>query len=40
MSTLDFSTLSPDLMLDALFHYGFDVSSGLLQLNSFENRVC
>lgn len=40
MSTFDFSTLSPDLMLDALFHYGFDVSSGLLQLNSFENRVC
>ncbi len=35
----DFSTLTPDLILDALFHYGLDVSTGLLPLNSYENRV-
>ena len=35
----DFSTLQPDLILDALQHYGLDVSSGLLALNSYENRV-
>ncbi|CAM5183028.1 serine/threonine protein kinase [Alishewanella longhuensis] len=35
----DFSTLQPDLILDALHHYGLDVSSGLLPLNSYENRV-
>ena len=35
----DFSTLQPDLILDALYHYGLDVSTGLLALNSYENRV-
>lgn len=35
----DFSTLQPDVILDALHHYGLDVSSGLLPLNSYENRV-
>lgn len=35
----DFSTLQPELILDALHHYGLDVSSGLLALNSYENRV-
>ena len=35
----DFSTLQPDLILDALHLHGLDVSSGLLPLNSYENRV-
>lgn len=35
----DFSTLQPEFILDALNHYGLDVSSGLLALNSYENRV-
>lgn len=39
MQRFDFSTLQPDLILDALHHYGLDVSSGLLPLNSYENRV-
>lgn len=39
MSVFDFSTLQPDLILDALTHCGLDVSSGLLALNSYENRV-
>lgn len=39
MSVADFSTLQPDNILDALNTYGLDVSSGLLPLNSYENRV-
>lgn len=39
MSVFDFSTLQPDLILDALQHCQLDVSSGLLALNSYENRV-
>ncbi len=39
MTAFDFSTLQPDLILDALTQCGLDVSSGLLALNSYENRV-
>ncbi|NCP66255.1 MAG: serine/threonine protein kinase [Paraglaciecola sp.] len=39
MSTFDFSGLSPDLILDAIETVGFRVDSGLLALNSYENRV-
>jgi Ser/Thr protein kinase RdoA (MazF antagonist) len=39
MATFDFSTLSPDLIIDALEAAGFSVASGLLALNSYENRV-
>ncbi|WP_409934814.1 serine/threonine protein kinase [Rheinheimera sp. MMS21-TC3] len=39
MASFDFSTLGPDLIIDALQHIGLDVSSGLLALNSYENRV-
>jgi Ser/Thr protein kinase RdoA (MazF antagonist) len=39
VSTFDFSGLSPDLILDAIESVGFRVESGLLALNSYENRV-
>jgi Ser/Thr protein kinase RdoA (MazF antagonist) len=39
VSRFDFATLGPELILDALFQLGLDVSSGLLALNSYENRV-
>jgi Ser/Thr protein kinase RdoA (MazF antagonist) len=39
MTAFDFSTLQPDLIIDALQQLGLDVSSGLLALNSYENRV-
>ena len=39
MSVFDFSTLSPDLILDGLESIGIVVDSGLLPLNSYENRV-
>lgn len=39
MQQFDFSTLRPELILAALHHYGLDVNSGLLALNSYENRV-
>lgn len=39
MSVFDFSSLSPDLILDGLESVGFTVDSGLLALNSYENRV-
>lgn len=39
MSQFDFSTLQPDTIADALNAYGLDLSSGLLALNSYENRV-
>jgi Ser/Thr protein kinase RdoA (MazF antagonist) len=39
MSDLSFAELSPDLILDAIETVGVQVSSGLLALNSYENRV-
>ena len=39
MSVFDFTSLSPDLIIDGLESVGFDVDSGLLALNSYENRV-
>lgn len=39
MAVFDFTTLSPDLILDGLESVGFTVDSGLLALNSYENRV-
>lgn len=39
MSTFDFSGLTPDLILDAIESQGILVESGLLALNSYENRV-
>lgn len=38
-AAFDFSELTPDLILDACQHYGFYAESGLLALNSYENRV-
>lgn len=39
MSGFNFTGLTPDLVIDGLFAAGFDVASGLLPLNSYENRV-
>lgn len=39
MATFDFSGLSPDLILDAIESTSIRVESGLLALNSYENRV-
>ena len=39
MSVFDFTSLSPDLILDGLESTGLSVDSGLLPLNSYENRV-
>ncbi len=39
MSVFDFTSLSPDLIIDGLESVGFTVDSGLLALNSYENRV-
>lgn len=39
MSAFDFSSLTPDLIIDGLESVGFSVDSGLLALNSYENRV-
>ncbi len=39
MASFDFSALSPDLIIDGLESAGFTVDSGLLPLNSYENRV-
>lgn len=39
MSTFNFAELSPDLILDAIESTGLRVDSGLLALNSYENRV-
>ena len=39
MSVFDFSSLSPDLILDGIESLGIRVESGLLALNSYENRV-
>lgn len=39
MSEFTFSSLSPDFILDAIESTGIRVDSGLLALNSYENRV-
>ena len=39
MTQFDFSGLGPDLILDAIESLGVKVESGLLALNSYENRV-
>lgn len=39
MSVFDFTSLSPDLILDGIESLGIRVESGLLPLNSYENRV-
>ncbi len=39
MAAFDFSSLSPDLLIDGLESIGLVVDSGLLALNSYENRV-
>jgi Ser/Thr protein kinase RdoA (MazF antagonist) len=39
MSVFDFTSLTPDLILDGIEHTGLQVDSGLLALNSYENRV-
>lgn len=39
MGVFDFSSLSPDLILDGLDSVGVYAESGLLALNSYENRV-
>jgi len=39
MSVFDFTSLSPDLILDGVESIGLEVDSGLLALNSYENRV-
>ncbi|XQW85001.1 serine/threonine protein kinase [Thalassotalea piscium] len=39
MSVFDFSSLSPDCILDGIETTGITVDSGLLALNSYENRV-
>mgnify|MGYP001042003253 CR=1 FL=1 len=39
MSVFDFTSLTPDLILDGIESTGIYVESGLLALNSYENRV-
>lgn len=39
MSVFDFTSLSPDMILDGLESTGMTIDSGLLALNSYENRV-
>jgi Ser/Thr protein kinase RdoA (MazF antagonist) len=39
MSVFDFTSLTPDLILDGLESTGLTIDSGLLALNSYENRV-
>jgi Ser/Thr protein kinase RdoA (MazF antagonist) len=39
MAQFDFKSLSPDTIIDGLESAGFNVDSGLLPLNSYENRV-
>ena len=38
-TTIPFSNLSPDLILDAIDSLGIDTDGRLLALNSYENRV-
>ncbi|MBC3765746.1 serine/threonine protein kinase [Neptunicella marina] len=39
MAEFNFAALSPDVILDAIESVGIEVASGLLPLNSYENRV-
>ena len=39
MSQFNFNDLTPDLILDAVESVGIYAESGLLALNSYENRV-
>lgn len=39
MAVFDFTSLSPDLILDGIESLGLRIDSGLLALNSYENRV-
>lgn len=39
MSDFSFTNLTPELILDAIESLGVEVTSGLLALNSYENRV-
>lgn len=39
MSTFNFTELNPDFILGAIESLGIKVESGLLALNSYENRV-
>ena len=39
MSVFDFSSLTPDLILNGIEQTGLQIDSGLLALNSYENRV-
>ena len=39
MSVFNFSELTPDIILDGIEALGIEVDSGLLALNSYENRV-
>lgn len=39
MAIFDFTSLSPDLILDGIESLGLRIDSGLLALNSYENRV-
>lgn len=39
MSVFNFSELTPDIILDGIESLGLQVDSGLLALNSYENRV-
>ena len=39
MAQFDFKSLSPIAIIDDLENDGFNIDSGLLPLNSYENRV-
>ncbi|HLV48173.1 MAG TPA: stress response kinase A, partial [Aliidiomarina sp.] len=39
MADFSFQSLTPDVILDALEGAGLQPASGLLALNSYENRV-
>ena len=39
MTDFSFASLSPETIIDGLESAGFTVASGLLALNSYENRV-
>ena len=38
-SAFHFKTITPDLILDALIEVGLYPDSGIIELNSYENRV-
>jgi Ser/Thr protein kinase RdoA (MazF antagonist) len=39
MAQFDFKSLSPVTIIDGLENAGFNVDSGLLPLNSYDNRI-